>query len=65
MAKLEIQKSLERNVGQGPDMLEAVTAITDYVDNELVERRCGQIMRDLYVTLCDYKEKVQEGRAAA
>lgn len=65
MSTEDVLKSLERNVGQGPQMLERVQAILYYIDCELVERRGGQIMRDLWSTVADYQEKVLEGQAAA
>jgi len=37
----------------------------NYIDGELIERRGGQAMRDLWQTVTDYLEKVQEGLAAA
>lgn len=60
-----VLKSLERNIGQGPHMLEEVRSILHYIDGELIERRGGQIMRDLWATVADYQEKVLEGQAAA
>ena len=35
------------------------------IDGELIDRKGGQIMRDLWTTVADYLEKVQEGLAAA
>lgn len=65
MSTEDVLKSLERNVGQGPQMMEGVQAILDHIDNELIERRGGQSMRDLLATVSDYQEKVLEGRSAA
>jgi len=65
MATEDVLKSLELNIGQGADMLESVRAILDHIDNELIERRGGQTMRDLWAALSDYQEKVLEGRSAA
>ncbi len=61
----DVLKSLERNVGQGEKALARVQAILDYIDGELVERRGGQVMRDLWHAVADYLEKLQEGLAAA
>lgn len=60
-----VLKSLERHVGQGEKILARVQDILNYIDNELVERRGGQVMRDLWATVADYLERVQEGLAAA
>ncbi len=59
-----VLKSLERYVGQGEKTLGRVQAVLDYIDGELIERRGGQTMRDLWATVADYLEKVQEGIAA-
>ncbi len=58
-------KSLERNVGQGEKAIERVRSILNFIDGELIDRKGGQIMRDLWATVADYLEKVQEGMAAA
>ena len=60
----DVLKSLERNVGQGEKALARVQAVLDFIDRELIERRGGQVMRDLWHTVADYLEKVQEGMAA-
>jgi len=60
-----VLKSLERNVGQGEKAIERVRSILNYIDGELIDRKGGQIMRDLWATVADYLEKVQEGMAAA
>jgi len=60
-----VLKSLERNVGQGEKAIERVCSILNYIDGELIDRKGGQIMRDLWATVADYLEKVQEGMAAA
>lgn len=60
-----VLKSLERHVGQGEKMLPRIQAVLDHIDGELIERRGGLIMRDLWATVADYLEKVQEGLAAA
>ena len=61
----DVLKSLERNFGQGEKAMPRIKAVLDYIDGELVERRGGQVMRDLWNTVADYLEKVQEGLAAA
>jgi hypothetical protein len=60
-----VLKSLERHIGQGEKALERVQAVLEYIDGELVARRGGLLMRDLWNTISDYLEKVQEERAAA
>ncbi len=60
-----VLKSLERYVGQGEKALARVQAVLDHIDRELIDRRGGQVMRDLWATVADYLEKVQEGMAAA
>lgn len=65
MATEVVLKSLERHIGQGDKALERVQAILEYIDDELVERRGGLVMRDLWSTVADYLEKVQEAHAAA
>lgn len=60
----DILKSLERNIGLGEKAMPRVKAVLDYIDGELIERRGGQVMRDLWHTVADYLEKVQEGLAA-
>ena len=65
MTTEEVLKSLERNIGQGEKTVERVQAVLTYIDDELIERRDGQAMRDLWQTVADYLEKVQEGLAAA
>lgn len=66
MTTEDVLKSLERYAGSNAEkLLPRVQAVLDYIDNELVERRGGQVMRDLWASVADYIEKVQEGRAAA
>lgn len=65
MATETVLKSLERHIGQGERALERVQAVLEYIDGELVERRGGLVMRDLWATVADYMEKVQEAQAAA
>ena len=65
MSTEAVLKSLERHVGQGDKVLARTQAVLDYIDNELVERPGGHVMRDLWTTVADYLEKVQEGLAAA
>ena len=60
-----VLKSLERHVGQGDRARERVQAILESLDGELIERRGGLAMRDLWATVADYLEKVQESLAAA
>jgi hypothetical protein len=60
-----VLKSLERHVGQGEKALDRVKAVLDYIDGELVERRGGLVIRDLWATVADYLEKVLESLAAA
>lgn len=61
----EVLKSLERHAGNGDRALARVQAVLEFIDAELVERRGGQVMRDLWNTVADYQEKVQEAQAAA
>lgn len=65
MATEDVLKSLERNIGQGEKTIERVRAVLTHIDGELAECRGGQAMRDLWSTITDYLEKVQEGLAAA
>ena len=60
-----VLKSLERHVGQGDRARERVHSVLEYIDGELIERRGGLAMRDLWATVADYLEKVQEAQAAA
>mgnify|MGYP001587396084 CR=1 FL=1 len=60
-----VLKSLERNIGQGEKTIERVQAVLTYIDGELIDRRGGQVMRDLWTTVADYLEKVQEASVAA
>lgn len=65
MSTEEVLKSLERYAGAGDRALIRVQAVLEYIDAELVERRGGMVMRDLWSTVADYQEKVQEAQAAA
>lgn len=68
MTAEEVLKSLERYVAQGGQSdrtLRRVQEVLEYIDGELVERRGGLVMRDLWNTVADYQEKVQEAQAAA
>ena len=65
MSTEEVLKSLERYAGSGDRALARVQAVLEYIDAELVERRGGMVMRDLWATVADYQEKVQEAQAAA
>lgn len=56
---------LERQVGQGEKMMLNVQAILDVLDRELIERNDSPIMRQLWLTVMDYYERVLEARAAA
>ncbi len=60
-----VLKNLERHVGQGDRARDRVQAVLEYIDGELIERRGGLAMRDLWATVSDYLEKVQEAKAAA
>lgn len=60
-----VLKLLERQVGQGEKMMLNVQAILDVLDRELIERNDSPIMRQLWLTVMDYYERVLEARAAA
>jgi hypothetical protein len=60
-----ILKNLEKHAGQGDRLLARVDDVLNYIDGELIERRGGQVMRDLWTTVADYREKVLEARSAA
>jgi hypothetical protein len=60
-----VLKSLEKHIGQGEKALSRIQDVLAYIDGELIERRGGLAMRDLWATVSDYLEKVQEARAAA
>ena len=60
-----ILKSLERHIGQSDKSLERVQAVLEFIDGQLIERKGGLAMRELWATISDYLEKVQEARAAA
>lgn len=65
MGTEKVLLSLEKHVGQGEKALGKVQEVLEYIDRELVERRGGVIMRQLWQTVADYQDKVLEGRAAA
>lgn len=65
MSTEEVWKSLERYVGAGDKALIRLQAVLEYIDAELVDRRGGVVMRDLWNTVADYQERVQEAAAAA
>ncbi len=65
MATEAILKSLEKALGQGEKTLERVQSIVKHLDNELIERNDGPVMRKLWAAVTDYLEKVLESRAAA
>lgn len=60
-----ILKLLERQVGQGEKMMLNVQAILDVLDHALIERNDGPVMRQLWLMVMDYYERVLEARAAA
>jgi len=73
-----ILKSLERHVGDrsvgqgdGPGglvsdrVLARVQGVLAELDQEMIDRNDGPVMRQLWVTVADYLEKVLEARAAA
>jgi len=60
-----VLKNLERAVGLGEKALPRVQAILAYIDEQMIERKGGQVMRDLWATVSDYLEKVQESLAVA
>ena len=60
-----IFKSLEKVIGVGDQVLPRVQAILDYLDEQMVERNDGPVMRQLWLLVSDYQEKVLEARAAA
>ncbi len=65
MSTEAILKSLERFIGVGEQTLSRVQAILDQLDQEMIERNDGPVMRQLWLTVSDYLEKVLEARAAA
>ena len=65
MSTEEVLKSLERYAGPGDRALIRVRAVLEYINAELVDRRGGMVMRDLWNTVADYQEKAQEAQAAA
>lgn len=65
MSTEDVWKSLERYVGTGDKSLIRLQAVLEYIDAELVDRRGGIVMRDLWNTVADYQERVQEEAAAA
>ena len=65
MSNEAILKSLEKAIGPGEQSVARVQAILDYLDQEMIERRDGPVMRQLWMTIMDYQEKVLEARAAA
>jgi len=65
MATDQVLKSLERFIGPGDRSLEKARAVLEYIDGELIERRGGMAMSELWHLVADYVEKVQEARAAA
>jgi hypothetical protein len=60
-----VLKSLEKHFGQGEKALSRIQDVLHYIDNQLIEHKGGRVMRDLWATVTDYLEKVQEASAAA
>lgn len=60
-----VLKSLERHIGPGEQALARVQGIVDHIDEEMIARNDGPVMRQLWLTVTDYLEKVLEARAAA
>jgi len=60
-----ILKSLEKATGNSDAAVVKVQAILDYLDQQLIDRNDGPVMRQLWMTVADYQEKVLEARAAA
>jgi hypothetical protein len=65
MSTEDVWRHLERYAGQGDKALRRVQDVLNYIDAELVERRGGLVLRDLFTTVTDYQEKVLETAAAA
>lgn len=65
MATEAIWKALDKHAGQGPNTLARIQAVLDYIDEQMIERNDGPVMRGLWAAVADYLEKVQEGLAAA
>jgi hypothetical protein len=60
-----LYKSLERHIGQGERALDRLRDVLEHIDQELIARNDGPVMRGLWAAVADYLEKVQEARAAA
>ena len=65
LATEAIWKSLDKFAGHGPNALMRVRDVLEHIDNQLIERNDGPVMRALWVRVADYMERVQEGLAAA
>ena len=65
MATEAIWKALDKYAGAGPNALARLQAVLEYIDDQLIERNDGPVMRGLWAAVADYLEKVQEGLAAA
>ena len=65
MSTEAVLKSLERYAGQGEKMLSRVRELLEYLDEQLIARNNGPVMRDLWSTVAFYLEKVEESQAAA
>lgn len=49
----------------GTTSLARIQAVLEYIDDQMIERNDGPVMRGLWAAVTDYLEKVQEGLAAA
>ena len=60
-----VLKSLERHIGQGEQMMMRIQSVVEHIDSEMIARNDGPVMRQLWLTVTDYLERVLEARAAA
>ncbi len=60
-----IWKALDKYAGAGANTLARIQAVLEYIDDQMIERNDGPVMRGLWAAVTDYLEKVQEGLAAA
>ncbi len=65
MSTEAILKSLEKTVGVGDAAVLRIQAVLDLLDEEMIARNDGPVVRQLWLTVADYQEKVLESRAAA
>jgi len=65
MSTESILKSLEKAIGVGDAAVPRIQAVLDLLDEELIARNDGPVVRQLWLTVADYQEKVLESRAAA